>query len=599
MCRDGDRTALRARATVVRVAIALGLAAALVELPACLDTTPASPVGSFPCPDGVCPTGQLCGTDGTCHAASTSGGSSGAGGSGSTVGGGTTSGGSSGPGTSSGSSMGAGTGGSSSGGSGSSSSGMPPADFGGEWDMNFSHVSLVQTGSQVSGRYRDWGVTYGNPEQAGTISGTATLQTLTGTFQDNAGDISGTISWPLNAVGQIQFGTFTLGGKTSYPWCGVPAGHGTPLPVGCGWSDEFTANILGPFFFTQVADEATGTFLYGAVAGVVSDYRLNGGTDQTGSLGRFSFEMSLDGQTFQGNIYNPTPHDDFFYTPTCGARPLSSVPNPDACAGGGGTFDGTWFTNLGTVTLSQPLLIGPTGVTPSNRVTGSWSPWGGDPGDAVEYAIDGGVSFDAGPSVAVPAQISVSWTDSSPLGGGTLSGRQADEFALSFVGQAANNALWCGVNFGPDPFATQWYAGTQWLTEPVGTLFPGCGLTGDQWTLWPSEPGASGAPPGQLVQTRDAVAGTTDLAELVSVVGTVIFVPPDGGVGPRTVVSGTWSDSATDAGGGFSWFLDAQDQTFSGDFTLEPSSVGGSTDGGAFAWCGSSLGATQPSPCFQ
>jgi hypothetical protein len=450
-------------------------------------------------------------------------------------------------------------------------------------------VSLSQTGTVVSGRYHDWGVTYANPEQAGTLTGTVSGSAFTGTFQDNAKDVTGGISWTL-VNGQIQ-GTYDYGGASQYPWCGVAAGQGTPLPKGCGWSDFFTVQPLAPVFLTQVADEVTGSDYYGAMAGIVSDYRLNGGLDPSA---RFSFWMTKDGTQFSGNLYNP--YIGAWYGPWCGAR--GTLPLPTACTGGGGTFDGTWFTNLGILTLTQPLLIGAQ-ATPSTTVTGSWMPWGGDPASAVEYPINGTVTLNSSmPWKTLPSEMTLTWTDSSPLGGATFGGRTADNYGVSLAGEAANGVPWCGVDYGPNPFVAEPYAADAgpsypWLTEPIGSLYPGCGLTSDVWTLWPPSPGGVGSPQasGQLVETRDHFAGTTDLAGLNRVAGTVVFSPPDGGdAGTWIVASGSWANSAD--GGSLTWFLDEQEQTFSGDFTFE--------DGGnPLAWCGSAVGSTMPNPCLQ
>jgi hypothetical protein len=466
--------------------------------------------------------------------------------------------------------------------------------------MSFSHVSLTQNGNLVTGKYHDWGVTYSNPELAGTISGVVSGSFLDGGYQDNAGDTSGAIYWPLDANGNISGGTYTLGGVASYPWCGVPAGNGTPLPDGCGWSQSqspFNATLYPPLYLSQVADEVTGSCNVGApvaLAGVVSDYRLNIGTDINGYNSRLSFVMTRDGSQFSGNQWNP--NIPAYYVPYCGSR--GGANRPGTCAGGGGIFDGTWFTNLGVLTLSQPIEVVGSTDTPSSSVTGIWIPWGGDPANGIEYPLDGGVAFTGAASTALPYQQSLSWTDTSSLRGATVSGRQADEYGLSFTGQAANGLLWCGVDYGPDPFnPTPYYPdagnaqGVLWNTEPVGTLFAGCGLTGEHWTLWPPAPGGGGSPTdvGQLTQTRGVVAGTTDSAELNSVLGVVAFDPTDGGV----TVTGTWTyaDLSTPDGGSFTWVPASQDQMFSGDFTFG--------DGGSeFEWCGSSS-STMPTPCFQ
>ena len=387
----------------------------------------------------------------------------------------------------------------------------------------------------------------------------------------------------------------------TYPWCGVPAGQRTPLPIGCGWSDLFTTGSPPALAMTQIADEVTGIAYYGPIAGVVSDYRLNGtslctwGGCAPNSQWRISYQMSRDGTQFSGN-YSPEWNGSGYYNSACGGRLSTGTTPPATCMGGGGSYDGTWFTNVGVLTLTQP--VAPASGFPSTSVTGVWFPWGPNP---VEYVIDGGTATpDPGLTLysALPGQTTLSWVDTSPLGGAlSLTAASFDPMGVTLFGQTANGALLCGVDYGTDPFNPSPYgkldAGTdrfKWNTESIGSLFAGCGMTGNQWTLWPQAPGGSGSSQsaGQLVQTRAAVVGTTDLAGQDSVVGSVAF----SGLG--TVVSGAWSDTSLDAGGSFIWYLDSQDQTFSGDFTAGPT-----LDGGASAWCGSSDGATQPSPCLQ
>ncbi len=250
-----------------------GLAGAILLAAAgCLDITPNQP-SQFPCPDGTCPAGSFCGSDGFCQATSTST-SSGSSSSGSSIGAsssGSTSSGSTLTNTGSSSSSSGTTGGSSSGGS---SSGAPPADFGGEWDTNFAHVSLAQDGGVVTGQYHDWGYTYLDPTMAGTISGTVQGSFLTGSVQQNGADGGVLLSWSLSTTGLD--GVY---GPSASRWCGVPAGQGTPLPIGCGWSDSF-GGIPSSLKLQQIADEVTGTYFpldtelddgySGTIAGVVS-----------------------------------------------------------------------------------------------------------------------------------------------------------------------------------------------------------------------------------------------------------------------------------------------------------------------------------------
>ena len=439
--------------------------------------------------------------------------------------------------------------------------------------MSFSHVSLTQDGGVVSGRYRDWGYTYLDPSQAGTIAGTVQGNVFQGMFEDNALDAAAPVTWTLSS-GQLS-GTYQYSGKPPYPWCGVAAGQGIPLPVGCGWSGGFPNSAQAGTLITlqQVADEVTGSYYSGKISGgIVSDFRLNGefSNSHSGYVGRFSFWMTPDGTQFTGNFYNGSNQA------WCGYRGGTLGPLPTPCLGGGGYYDGTWFTNLGTITLMQ--------ATPSTSpVTGIWFGWGSD----TEYTVVGLVT---GPAAGPPTAYSLIWRDNSPLGGVvSMSSRPNDSVGVTLQGQAAvdGGCLWCGVNYGPNPFATLPDAGQ------IGTLYEGCGLTSSQWNLW--QPSAGNANPlpstAQLAQTRGTVTGFTDTPfDVATVAGTVAFSPPsDGGLGPWTVVTGSWTN-ASDAGA-FTWYPDSQDQTFAGDFT-----VAGSQDAGA--WCGSAT-ALAPVPCLE
>jgi hypothetical protein len=437
--------------------------------------------------------------------------------------------------------------------------------------MNFAHVSLSQNGGVVTGQYHDWGYTYLDATNAGTISGSAAGNIFTGTFQDNAADAGVSLSWTLSP-GQLQ-GSY---GPSAYPWCGVPAGQGTPLPAGCGWSDAFIGKSSYPTL-QQVADEVTGSYVdpgaptttLGTMAGVVSDLRLNGRFFNTYHLapGRFSFQMTADGTQFTGNFYVGSHFDAW-----CGER---SGTLPTTCLGGGGIYDGTWFTNLGTITLAQPQVAS---SPATGAVTGVWFPWGSD----TEYTIQGvanGPSDDAGPST----DFSLSWTDNSPLGGTMgMTSLSSDPNGLTLQGQAVEGGLWCGVSYGTNPFVPSPLPDA----GQIGTLYTGCGLTND-WNL----SGDPSAPPttAQLVQTRGTVTGFTDTQfDFDSVTGSTAFNPLSGtGIGSWTMVTGSWADSST-SGGSFTWYPDSQDLTFVGEFD-----AGGPNSGG---WCGSLSGAG-PSPC--
>jgi hypothetical protein len=447
--------------------------------------------------------------------------------------------------------------------------------------MSFAHVSLTQDGGVVTGRYHDWGYTYADLENAGTISGTVYENDFTGTFQDNSpGDPAVPLAWTLS-TGQL-IGMYQEAGQPPYPWCGVTAGQGTPLPTGCGWSDHFESpynpsNGGGPVTLQQVADEVTGDWfqnsngLPGKVAGsffgVVSDFRVNGQYINTigGSPGRFSFWMTPDGTQFAGNYFFRSQFGEW-----CGGRGSSNSLPPIPCLGGGGIYDGSWFTNLGVLTLMQPQPF-------TTAVTGVWFWWGGE----TEYAIAGLVSGpDAGPATAY----SLSWTDSSPLGGAVgLTSLPSDPNSITLQGQTAvdGGGAWCGVNYGVNPFVPLLPDAGQ-----IGTLYEGCGLT-STWNF-------SGTPTqleeisGEMVQTRGSVVGSispTGFLDMYS--GNLAF--NDAGIGSWLVVTGSWS--LPDAGSGtFIWYPDADEQTFGGEYTENGQDAG--------AWCGSE-GVSLPSPCLE
>jgi hypothetical protein len=578
-------------------AIVVGAVAAWA-LAACLVTSTIPPPTTFPCPDGNCPSGFTCNPKGLCVPVTTSSGSSS---SGSSTSGGSSSGGSSTGGTSSssnGTSSSSSSGASSStstGTSSSSSGGQPPANFAGEWDMSFSHVSLTQDGGVVSGSYRYWGYTFKDPTNAGTISGRVQGNTFTGTFQDNhPPDPAVPLTWSLSQ-GQLT-GTYQIA-QSSYPWCGVLAGQGTPLPQGCGWSDYFYGSFNpvgggGPVLLEQVADEVTGIWYVsmtgkpillptGTLFGVVSDFRVNGKYFNTGNAdnptpgmpGRFSLWMTQDETQFSGDYY-------IFgvFLPWCGSR-SNTAANCDQGAGGG-LYDGTWFTNLGTITLTQPQPSNIPGANPATSpVTGVWFGWG----DETEYPFTAIVSGlpDAGSST----DFSLSWTDSSPLGGAAgLTSLAEDELGNTLTGQvvADGGGLWCGENF---------YA----VNSPpedggqFGTLPRGCGMT-DTWIMSLPNPLNQSQ---QLVQTRGMVTGTSGPPfYLDSLTGSVAFnLLRDAGVGSWTVVTGSWTDLPDAGSGSFTWYPDSQDQSFSGD--LETAGI---VDAGE--WCGSVSGVL-PKPCLQ
>ncbi len=406
----------------------------------------------------------------------------------------------------------------------------------------------------VTGSYHDWGYTSLDPTYAGSISGTVCGSALSGAFWSTVDGGASTLSWSL--LGGELRGTFVTPGGTERVWCGVPTG--ISLPKGCGWSDDFNALFDGDITLTQTADEVIGVSnpTQNPFDGVVSDSRVNGRYGAS----RFSFWMSDDGNTFTGNEFSEDNNP--VYQQWCGARISSSGIEPPAgpgCVGGGGVYDGTWFTNLGTITLTQPLSNGtPADPSPSNTVTGVWFFWGSD----VEYRISGTVAG------------GLSWTDNSILGGGVgLAMETLDIAGHTLTGFAVNGGLWCGVNYGQDPNAFD--------ADEIGNLFLGCGLT-DEWQFFqvPS--------PGLLAANQDVTQRRGSIVSgrgPVTIQGALAQNPLAGPSGPWVVVSGTWKDSS--GSGTFNWYPDLADQTFAGDFSSA------TADGG---WCGSIDGG-EPGGC--
>ncbi len=572
-----------------------GAALALL-LAGCLTPPPgASGAGiSFPCSATVtCPAGQVCGSEGVCQAApagsSSGGASSGAGtSSGSSSSGstgtsttttaasssgssGTTTGSSSG--TTSGSSGSSGTtGGSSSGGSSGA-----PLNFAGDWDMDWGTMTLAQTGTTVNGSFQQWG-----SNGAGTVTGTAAGDAFRGGFY-----------WPYQSATQTGV-FFALGdggtslsgswGNGQFPWCGVRPG--SPLFPGCGWSDTFMVKFndaqAAPIVLTQTADEVVGTYNYGdgGLAGLVSSYRLSGVTTAGGAAtGKFSFWWTTAGNdadqgwTELGFLGNWQPADGAVNPDWCGVRQSSPGSFPTACLGGGGLYDGTWITNLGMIQLDQ--AIGQT-----EHVGLNWNFWGASAGSV--YNIPTGNPNPSDNSVIGPQGLS--WdsaeTPPSPAAGAVNLLPQFSDGGLVMYGQTGTGQLWCGAQYFPDPYNHQ---------DPLGTLPPGCGLT-NEWTVWQAGPDGSAAPATlALTQVRGSVVGDGGIVVDGNVLANPLATSTDDI--PLIYVTGSWSATASGEGGSFTWYPDAGDQAFEGDYSV--------ADAGLAAWCGSLDPAAEPNPCLQ
>jgi hypothetical protein len=528
-------------------------------------TSPSNPSYQYACPDQQCPLGETCGSDQLCHAATAgaTGGTTGTGGS-SSGGSGSTGNASTGASTGGHGTSGSGTSGGGASSGGSSSGGTSPANFAGEWDTNFADVVLTQSGTAVSGTYAMWGYTPLDPLEAGQISGTVSGDTFSGTLTDNHADAPEPVTWTLSQQHLTGFW------NTTNPWCGVPHGSGA-LPTGCGWSDTFNimyAQATSTMVLQQTQDEVSGTYggsSSNTLTGVVSDFRLNGEFVSGGS-GRISFYMTEDNSHISGNFtIPPAAGQTYQWSPTqwCGGRGAAGA-LPTTCLGGGGPFDGSWFTNLGTITLDQPMVAG----SQKNLATGVWFWYG----DTTEYPVSAAVAVSSanGPSIA--------WSDSSVLDGG----QQLTTFDGLTLSNGYRNspmdAPWCGVIVGSDS------AGN----PQVGALPEGCGMTSSNWVLWESQGGASLQ--ATLVQLRNQVTGTASVgtSSAASIAGSASY-DPDGGFNEGYLaVTGIWTANNVSETGVFAWYPSAFPGSFAGDL-----------DGGASPWCGAGAGDVEPNPCLE
>jgi hypothetical protein len=327
------------------------------------------------------------------------------------------------------------------------------------------------------------------------------------------------------------------------------------------------AAATGTMVLQQARDEVSGTYggsSSNTLTGVVSDFRLNGEYVSGGS-GRFSFAMTEDNSQLSGNFApSPTVGQNYIWQPQqwCGGRGATGA-LPATCLGGGGPFDGSWFTNLGVITLAQAFVKN----APGTAVTGLWYFYN----DTAEYSIG---------TMAVPSTAngpSIAWTDNSVLGGG----QQLTTFDGLTLSNGYRNspvdAPWCGVIIGTNSSGN----------PQVGVLPNGCGLTAPNWALWQSQGGTS--QPATLLQHRGLLSGTVGSSSPEQVTGSVGYDPDGGYEDGYVAATGTWTGSGTS--GTFSWYPGAFPGSFAGDST-----AAGGTES---PWCGAASGALEPNPCLQ
>jgi hypothetical protein len=426
----------------------------------------------------------------------------------------------------------------------------------------------------VTGTYVQWGWG-GNTDNSGWIAGTVTDTTFGGQYNDWADSPGGfgsgspgSVTWTLDDGGASFTGNEKSG---AFVWCGSRTGR--PLQAGCGWSGTFETSDGGPFALTQQADEVQGFATAGCagVAGTVYNGPLGLTCDglilsSAGAQSRFSWALDSATETqFSGNelsLGTSTP------APFCGFRQATGA-FPASCFGGGGPMDGLWLTNLGMLTIDQPVSA----TTPfaEQYASVNWVPWGTDGGFGAQYAnIDGVSSEFASFNYAQLVSGTIGWFDSSPTSGGQNLAVTFDATGLTISGEGndtnanpPDGSLLCGVIYSPDPNGN--------FADPVGTLPTGCGMT-NHWFLW----GPTAVPALSnvlLTQHRDQLSGHG---------GTVV------GVAAATVANGGVYFAGNSSGLDFTWYPDPQDQTFEGDNLADA------------GWCGSSISNfVEPSPCFE
>ncbi len=183
----------------------------------------------------------------------------------------------------------------------------------GAWETTYGQMTLVQTGSQVTGVYSN---------NTGSLNGTVNGNRLSGTWAETNGT-SGTFDFWIEGSGLRWHGNFN---KTTQ-WCGHRAGQSDLVPCGVStwygtWTTDCGPAACGEMTLTQIGDTVSGTYAGGAgmLNGTVSGTELTGTWTRPGSSGPLKFFMVGNGQQFQGN-YSAV-------NPWCGYRSGSSSPSP-------------------------------------------------------------------------------------------------------------------------------------------------------------------------------------------------------------------------------------------------------------------------------
>ena len=134
------------------------------------------------------------------------------------------------------------------------------ANFSGDWFTNLGPLHITQTGNVVSGTYHN-----ALDDGDGTIAGTVTGRTLTGTYSIGG---SGTIEFNLTPDGNQFDGNWDGSNK----WCGARPGQS--FADGCSFAGAWTNRLAGNdncnLSLTRKDNSASGSYCSGTLTGTIS-----------------------------------------------------------------------------------------------------------------------------------------------------------------------------------------------------------------------------------------------------------------------------------------------------------------------------------------
>ena len=166
---------------------------------------------------------------------------------------------------------------------GTGAAAQAPANFAGQWNSDYGPMTLLQSGSSVTGTY---------PSYSGTITGTVSGIVLTGNWSDTTG--TGTLIFTLSADGNSFTGIWTRrtgSGNSGGTWNGTRTT--TPPPPTGGTCVASPSNIVSWWTGDGNANDSTGG---------------NNGTLQGGAAfaaGKVGQAFSFDGSSGYVNAGNP------------------------------------------------------------------------------------------------------------------------------------------------------------------------------------------------------------------------------------------------------------------------------------------------------